>query len=158
MAGSREARKIPLNWEHRLMLGMAPDYDGLPVIHKVEVFEYALDATSGEDLHKVRPRARAKGKCKRARLRESIQASASVGQLRGAAGANPRGPAMLGTDQHATACHSTGVSSCAAASVSVPPFCLASQIKSRQGPLAWPGLGQAQTCGHLGMATHTPLP
>lgn len=35
------------------MLGMAPDYDHLPVIHKVEVFEYALDSTSGEDLHKV---------------------------------------------------------------------------------------------------------
>lgn len=49
----REARKIPLNWEHRLMLGMAPDYDHLTVIHKVEVFEYALDSTSGEDLHKV---------------------------------------------------------------------------------------------------------
>jgi FKBP12-rapamycin complex-associated protein len=50
----RDSRKIPLNWEHRLMLGMAPDYDHLPVIHKVEVFEYALDSTSGEDLHKVR--------------------------------------------------------------------------------------------------------
>lgn len=49
----REARKIPLNWEHRLMLGMAPDYDHLTVIQKVEVFEYALDQTSGEDLHKV---------------------------------------------------------------------------------------------------------
>eukprot|EP00878_Enallax_costatus_P008272 GHUV01008648.1.p1 GENE.GHUV01008648.1~~GHUV01008648.1.p1 ORF type:complete len:2405 (+),score=620.50 GHUV01008648.1:939-7217(+) len=49
----RDSRKIPLNWEHRLMLGMAPDYDHLHVIHKVEVFEYALDATSGEDLHKV---------------------------------------------------------------------------------------------------------
>jgi hypothetical protein len=36
------------------MLGMAPDYDHLPVINKVEVFEYALDSTSGEDLHKVR--------------------------------------------------------------------------------------------------------
>lgn len=31
----RDSRKIPLNWEHRLMLGMAPDYDHLPVIHKV---------------------------------------------------------------------------------------------------------------------------
>eukprot|EP00798_Chlamydomonas_sp_ICE-L_P022754 gene22754-29922_t len=49
----REARKIPLNWEHRLMLGMAPDYDMLTIIQKVEVFEYALDSTSGEDLHKV---------------------------------------------------------------------------------------------------------
>ena len=37
------------------MLGMAPDYDHLPVINKVEVFEYALESTSGEDLHKVTP-------------------------------------------------------------------------------------------------------
>ncbi|BDA44527.1 Serine/threonine-protein kinase TOR [Coccomyxa sp. Obi] len=49
----RDARKIPLNVEHRLMLGMAPDYDHLTVIQKVEVFEHALDSTSGEDLHKV---------------------------------------------------------------------------------------------------------
>jgi len=49
----RDARKIPLNVEHRLMLGMAPDYDGLTVIQKVEVFEHALDSTSGEDLHRV---------------------------------------------------------------------------------------------------------
>uniref|UniRef100_A0A7R9YR22 Serine/threonine-protein kinase TOR n=1 Tax=Chlamydomonas euryale TaxID=1486919 RepID=A0A7R9YR22_9CHLO len=49
----REARKIPLNWEHRLMLGLAPDYDHLMVIQKVEVFEHALESTSGEDLHKV---------------------------------------------------------------------------------------------------------
>ncbi|GBF92738.1 hypothetical protein Rsub_05107 [Raphidocelis subcapitata] len=49
----RDARKIPLNWEHRLMLSMAPDYDHLTVIQKVEVFEYALDSTSGEDLHRV---------------------------------------------------------------------------------------------------------
>jgi FKBP12-rapamycin complex-associated protein len=49
----REARKIPLNVEHRLMLGMAPDYDHLTVIQKVEVFEHALDSTSGEDLHRV---------------------------------------------------------------------------------------------------------
>ncbi|GAB4815427.1 hypothetical protein N2152v2_002473, partial [Parachlorella kessleri] len=49
----RDARKIPLNVEHRLMLGMAPDYDHLTVIQKVEVFRHALDSTSGEDLHKV---------------------------------------------------------------------------------------------------------
>ncbi|GAX78992.1 hypothetical protein CEUSTIGMA_g6432.t1 [Chlamydomonas eustigma] len=49
----RDSRKIPLNWEHRLMLGLAPDYDHLMVIQKVEVFEHALDSTSGEDLHKV---------------------------------------------------------------------------------------------------------
>ena len=30
------------------MLGMAPDYDHLMVIQKVEVFEHALDSTSGQ--------------------------------------------------------------------------------------------------------------
>eukprot|EP00891_Asterochloris_glomerata_P006787 jgi/Astpho2/6787/fgenesh1_pm.00103_%23_6_t len=49
----REARKIALNVEHRLMLGMAPDYDSLTIVQKVEVFQYALDSTSGEDLHRV---------------------------------------------------------------------------------------------------------
>ena len=49
----REARKIPLNVEHRLMMGMAPDHDHLTVIQKVEVFEHALESTTGEDLHKV---------------------------------------------------------------------------------------------------------
>lgn len=31
-----------------MMLGMAPDYDHLMVIQKVEVFEHALDSTSGK--------------------------------------------------------------------------------------------------------------
>ena len=53
MRTTREARKIPLNWEHRLMLGLAPDYDHLMVIQKVEVFEHALESTSREALHKV---------------------------------------------------------------------------------------------------------
>ena len=53
------------------MLGMAPDYDHLPVINKVEVFEYALDSTSGEDLHKVR-------------MWESWEAVAAKGQGNGA--------------------------------------------------------------------------
>ena len=44
----RDARKTPLNIEHRLMLGMSPDYDHLPLIHKVEVFQHALDSTDGE--------------------------------------------------------------------------------------------------------------
>ncbi|SCV00133.1 LAMI_0G03092g1_1 [Lachancea mirantina] len=49
----REARKIPLNIEHRIMLQMAPDYDTLTLLQKVEVFTYALDNTKGEDLYKV---------------------------------------------------------------------------------------------------------
>lgn len=36
------------------MLGFAPDYDHLPLIAKVEVFEYALQNTEGNDLARVR--------------------------------------------------------------------------------------------------------
>jgi FKBP12-rapamycin complex-associated protein len=49
----RESRKILLNIEHRLMLQMAPDYDNLTLMQKIEVFEYALENTTGQDLHKV---------------------------------------------------------------------------------------------------------
>lgn len=42
-----------LNQEHRLMLAFAPDYDHLPLIAKVEVFEHALLNTEGDDLAKV---------------------------------------------------------------------------------------------------------
>ena len=31
----RDAHKVPLNLEHRLMLAMAPDYDHLPLVNKV---------------------------------------------------------------------------------------------------------------------------
>ena len=36
------------------MLSFAPDYDHLPLISKVEVFEYALLNTEGNDLSRVR--------------------------------------------------------------------------------------------------------
>ncbi|KAK0702845.1 target of rapamycin [Apiosordaria backusii] len=49
----RESRKILLNIEHRIMLQMAPDYDNLSLIQKVEVFSYALDNTTGQDLYRV---------------------------------------------------------------------------------------------------------
>ncbi|QLQ82667.1 hypothetical protein HG537_0H04300 [Torulaspora globosa] len=49
----REAKKIPLNIEHWVMLQMAPDYDSLTLLQKVEVFTYALDNTRGQDLYKV---------------------------------------------------------------------------------------------------------
>ena len=49
----REQHKILLNIEHRLMLQMAPDYDSLTVLQKVEVFQYALDNTPGQDLYRV---------------------------------------------------------------------------------------------------------
>jgi FKBP12-rapamycin complex-associated protein len=49
----RESRKILLNIEHRIMLQMAPDYDSLTLMQKVEVFGYALDNTTGQDLYRV---------------------------------------------------------------------------------------------------------
>ncbi|KAG8650537.1 serine/threonine-protein kinase TOR isoform X2 [Manihot esculenta] len=49
----RDARKITLNQEHKYMLSFAPDYDHLPLIAKVEVFEYALQNTEGNDLARV---------------------------------------------------------------------------------------------------------
>ena len=49
----REARKILLNVEHRLMLQMAPDYDALPVLNKLEVFLHSLENTTGHDLASV---------------------------------------------------------------------------------------------------------
>src|SRR5271163_2610580 len=49
----RDSRKILVNIEQRLMLQMAPDYDNLTLMQKVEVFEYALDNTTGQDLWKV---------------------------------------------------------------------------------------------------------
>lgn len=49
----RENRRILLNIEHRLMLQMAPDYDNLTLMQKVEVFSYAMDNTTGKDLYRV---------------------------------------------------------------------------------------------------------
>ncbi|KAA8545738.1 hypothetical protein F0562_020811 [Nyssa sinensis] len=49
----RDARKITLNQEHKFMLSFAPDYDHLPLIAKVEVFDYALENTEGNDLARV---------------------------------------------------------------------------------------------------------
>ncbi|GBE86637.1 Serine/threonine-protein kinase tor2 [Sparassis crispa] len=49
----RDSRKILLNIEYRLMLQMAPDYENLILLQKIEVFEYALENTTGQDLYRV---------------------------------------------------------------------------------------------------------
>ena len=38
---------------YMVVLQMAPDYDHLTLLHKVEVFEHALDFTQGDDLAKI---------------------------------------------------------------------------------------------------------
>lgn len=49
----REKKKILLNIEHRIMLRMAPDYEHLTLMQKVEVFEHALQNTRGDDLARL---------------------------------------------------------------------------------------------------------
>ena len=51
----RQTKKIPLNLEHREMLRIAPDYDQLTVMQKVEVFTDALKKTTGggNDLYEI---------------------------------------------------------------------------------------------------------
>lgn len=53
MGSSCLCLQITLNQEHKYMLSFAPDYDHLPLIAKVEVFEYALQNTEGNDLARV---------------------------------------------------------------------------------------------------------
>ncbi|EPX72448.1 phosphatidylinositol kinase Tor1 [Schizosaccharomyces octosporus yFS286] len=47
----RAKRHIMLNHEYRMMLQMAPDYDSLTLLQKLEVFEYVLANTDGHDLY-----------------------------------------------------------------------------------------------------------
>lgn len=49
----RESKDIPLSLEHKIMIQMAPDYDSLTLLEKVECFGYALQNTKGQDLYKV---------------------------------------------------------------------------------------------------------
>ena len=49
----RDANKVPLNIEHWVMLQMAPDYENLTLLQKIEVFQYAMENTKGLDLAQV---------------------------------------------------------------------------------------------------------
>ena len=51
----RESMKIPLNMENREMMNLAPNYDSLPAMQKIEIFTEALDRTAGKgnDLYEV---------------------------------------------------------------------------------------------------------
>jgi FKBP12-rapamycin complex-associated protein len=44
-------QESPFTSAHQLQF--APDYDNLTLLQKVEVFEYALENTTGQDLYKV---------------------------------------------------------------------------------------------------------
>lgn len=46
-------RKYVISIDKFLSAQMAPDYDHLTLLQKVEVFEHALDTTQGDDLAKL---------------------------------------------------------------------------------------------------------
>jgi FKBP12-rapamycin complex-associated protein len=49
----RASRNIPLDQELRFMRAFAPKYDQYSLIQKVEIFEQAMEKTSGQDLYNV---------------------------------------------------------------------------------------------------------
>ena len=50
---NRESENIALNDEHKRMLRLAPDFDTLTLLQKLECFEFALSKTSGADLRRL---------------------------------------------------------------------------------------------------------
>ncbi|KAF7334695.1 Serine/threonine-protein kinase TOR [Mycena venus] len=45
----RHSAKFPLNMENRLILEMAPNYENLPLLQKIQVFKHALENTSNSE-------------------------------------------------------------------------------------------------------------
>ena len=88
----REARKIPLNIEHRLMLSMCPDYDHLTLLAKVEVFQHALSNTEGNDLARIlwlKSRSSEVWLSRRTNFTRSLAAMSMVGYLLGLGDRHP---------------------------------------------------------------------
>ncbi|PVV01454.1 hypothetical protein BB560_004126 [Smittium megazygosporum] len=49
----RESRNIMINIEHKYMAYLAPDYDFCTVLERLEAFEYGMNRTEGDDLHRL---------------------------------------------------------------------------------------------------------
>lgn len=49
----REKKRLLLNLEHKIIIRLAPAYDHLPTIQKVQIFEMAIEGTSGNDLAEI---------------------------------------------------------------------------------------------------------
>ncbi|KAG8741303.1 phosphatidylinositol kinase- protein kinase tor1 [Ceratobasidium sp. 414] len=88
----RDSRKILLNIEYRLMLQMAPDYEFLTLLQKVEVFEYALDNTTGQDLYRLLWLKSANSEAwldRRASYTRSLAVTSMVGHIMGLGDRHP---------------------------------------------------------------------
>lgn len=92
--------KILLNIEHRIMLQMAPDYDNLNHLQKIEVFTYALDNTRGQDLYRVlwlKSRSSESWLDRRTQYTRSLATMSMVGYI---LGLGDRHPSNLMLDQY----------------------------------------------------------
>jgi FKBP12-rapamycin complex-associated protein len=49
----RDKKRLLLNLEHKIINKLAPDYDHLTQVHKVQIFEMAIESTSGNDLAEI---------------------------------------------------------------------------------------------------------
>lgn len=49
----REKKKLLLNLEHKIIMKLAPDYDHLTAIQKLQIFEMAIESTNGNDLAEI---------------------------------------------------------------------------------------------------------
>ncbi|CAN0281463.1 unnamed protein product, partial [Hapterophycus canaliculatus] len=49
----RESKEMRVNIEQKIIASVAPDYDKLPPLHKLEVFQRSMSQTDGQDLARV---------------------------------------------------------------------------------------------------------
>jgi FKBP12-rapamycin complex-associated protein len=49
----REAKHVPLNIEHKIMVSFSQSFESCPPLAKVEIFRHALESTEGTDLSKM---------------------------------------------------------------------------------------------------------
>jgi FKBP12-rapamycin complex-associated protein len=96
----RQQRQIVLNLEHRVMQKIAPDYDKLPLVQRVEVFSEAMDETSGNDLERIlwlRAENSEQWMLRRALFTRSLAVMSMVGHI---LGLGDRHPSNLMLDRH----------------------------------------------------------
>jgi FKBP12-rapamycin complex-associated protein len=96
----RQAHNIVLNQEHRDMLKIASDYDKLPLLNKVEVFQEAMALSEGNDLERIlwlRSTNSEIWMMRRANYTSSLAVMSMVGYI---LGLGDRHPSNLMLDRH----------------------------------------------------------
>ncbi|KAJ3270253.1 phosphatidylinositol kinase- protein kinase tor1 [Terramyces sp. JEL0728] len=88
----RESKKILVDIERRVIYGMAKEYDDLNEMQKVEVFEYAMDNTTGRDLYHIlwlKSRSSEEWLSRRTTFTRSLASMSMVGYILGLGDRHP---------------------------------------------------------------------